>query len=417
MRDAQCTMHNNMYTMRSLLCIVHCALCILVFFIPATAWAQKKELSQARTYLKNRTKNYAKAEQLMTTLLKDSANMGNKQVYEIWLEAVKGQYGEANERMYLKQKQDTAAFFSLTKKMFSIAERLDSLEAVPDNKGRIKTPSRQKNSTMLHTYRQNLMSAGLFFIRKANWNDAFQYLDTYIDCAQQPLFASFNYTANDSRMAEAAYWATYSAYKAGNPSLTLKHSQLAMRDTTKTDYLLEFMAEAYRRQDDSGSYLATLEKGFSHNPTFAYFFPRLIDAYTQKQDFQKALQIADNALALCDSCQLYIFAKSSTLLRMERWEESVKYSEKLIHINDSMPEPYFNAGMAFLNMAMAPDVQADKPRLTTYYQKARTYMEYYRHLMPDEKDKWAPALYRIYLNLNLGRQFDEIDRILKSQDK
>ena len=59
-------------------------------------------------------------------------------------------------------------------------------------------------------------------------------------------------------------------------------------------------------------------------------------------------------------------------------------------------------------------VQNDKKMLRTYYQKARTYMEYYRQLMPDEKWKWAPVLYRIYLNLNLGKQFDEIDRILKN---
>ena len=40
-------------------------------------------------------------------------------------------------------------------------------------------------------------------------------------------------------------------------------------------------------------------------------------------------------------------------------------------------------------------------------------METYRKLMPDEKDKWGPVLYRIYLNLNRGKQFDEIDRLLK----
>jgi hypothetical protein len=40
-------------------------------------------------------------------------------------------------------------------------------------------------------------------------------------------------------------------------------------------------------------------------------------------------------------------------------------------------------------------------------------MEQYRKLMPQEKDKWAPVLYRIYLNLNMGKQFDEIDRLLK----
>ena len=35
-------------------------------------------------------------------------------------------------------------------------------------------------------------------------------------------------------------------------------------------------------------------------------------------------------------------------------------------------------------------------------------------ILPDEKKKWAPVLYRIYLNLNLGRQFDEIDKLLNS---
>ena len=89
--------------------------------------AQKKELSQARTYIKSK-KNYDKAEQLMTGLLKDSANHSNKRIYQVWLEAVKGQYDQANERMYLKQRQDTAAFFALTLRMFTVAETLDSIE-------------------------------------------------------------------------------------------------------------------------------------------------------------------------------------------------------------------------------------------------------------------------------------------------
>ncbi len=40
-------------------------------------------------------------------------------------------------------------------------------------------------------------------------------------------------------------------------------------------------------------------------------------------------------------------------------------------------------------------------------------MERYRKLAPQQKQKWGPALYRIYLNLNMGKQFDEIDRLLK----
>lgn len=45
--------------------------------------------------------------------------------------------------------------------------------------------------------------------------------------------------------------------------------------------------------------------------------------------------------------------------------------------------------------------------------EARPYMEAYRKLAPDEKRKWAPALYRIYLNLNMGKQFEEIDKVMR----
>ena len=49
------------------------------------------------------------------------------------------------------------------------------------------------------------------------------------------------------------------------------------------------------------------------------------------------------------------------------------------------------------------------------YQKALPYMEKYRTLAPGGEQKWGPALYRIYFNLNMGKQFDEIDKILKKQ--
>ena len=40
-------------------------------------------------------------------------------------------------------------------------------------------------------------------------------------------------------------------------------------------------------------------------------------------------------------------------------------------------------------------------------------MEKYRQLVPDDNARWAPALYRIYLNLNMGKEFEEIDRLMK----
>ena len=52
-------------------------------------------------------------------------------------------------------------------------------------------------------------------------------------------------------------------------------------------------------------------------------------------------------------------------------------------------------------------------QLTQLYTDARPYMEAYRKLAPNDQEHWAPALYRIYLNLNMGKQFEEIDRLMK----
>jgi hypothetical protein len=40
-------------------------------------------------------------------------------------------------------------------------------------------------------------------------------------------------------------------------------------------------------------------------------------------------------------------------------------------------------------------------------------MEKYRELAPFDSQRWGPALYRVYLNLNKGKQFEEIDRLMR----
>ena len=388
---------------------------LLLMITPCLTRAQKKELNQARSYIKS-GKDFDKAEQLMKGLLeKDSASRDNKKVYLLLFEAVYGQYTQANERLYLKQQQDTAAFFNLNYRMFSISETLDSLEMRPDKKGKVDIEYRKKHAELMNGYRSNLYAAGNYHLRKAEYEKAFAYYEAYIDCDRQPLFTGYNYLDKDAKMPEVAYWATYTAYRMNDAVRTLRHRKLALRDSSKAVYTLQYMAEARRWLKDDELYLKTLEEGFHRYPGALYFFPRLFDVYTQQARYEKALLIADSAMAVCDTCELYLFAKSTTLLRMERYEESIKVSDRLIQLNDKQAEAYFNAATGYLNIALQLDPLKDKKQLKLVYQKARPYMEHYRELMPQEKQKWGPALYRIYLNLNMGKQFDEIDRLLKQR--
>ena len=46
--------------------------------------------------------------------------------------------------------------------------------------------------------------------------------------------------------------------------------------------------------------------------------------------------------------------------------------------------------------------------------RALPYLEKYRKLEPNEVGKWSLPLYTIYLNLNMGKEFDEIDKVMNN---
>ena len=384
---------------------------IAILFVSLSICAQRKQIGEARTYLKS-GKNFDKAEKLMTDLLKDSANRENKRIYEIWFQSVQRQYEQANEKFYMKQRQDTAQFFSLVRRLFTISFRLDSLDARPDKKGKVDPELRKDVARDMIGYRTNLFFGGSYFVRKGDFKKAYDYFETYIDCRRQPLFTGYDFS-EEPRMAEAAYWATYSGYRMEEPVLTLRYRDLALCDTARRNWTLQYVAESWKALNDDSMYVATLWQGFNDYPVWPYFFPRLMDSYQNQPE--KALEVADQALRVDSTSRLFLFAKSVTLLKLDRFSESLDYSERLIKRYPDMADAYYNAGTAYLNIALRMDPVRHKKQIKKMYQNALPYMEKYRQLAPDDQQKWAPALYRIYFNLNMGKQFDEIDKILKKQ--
>jgi len=379
--------------------------------------AQKKELSQARSYIKS-GKDYDKAEKLMTGLIaQDSANRQNPKIYAVWYESVLGQYAQINEKVYLKQKYDTATVYTLLNRLYRVAESLDSLDARPNEKGRVKPEYRKEHAEQLDRLRRNLYFGGTYNLRRSRYQEAFDYFETYIDAARQPLFAAYDYARNDTSMSSAAYWATLAGYRMKDAERTLRYSQLALTDTSKAVFVRQYICEAYQLKQDDAAYVKALEDGFAHHPEYPYFFPRLGDYYNQHGQVSKTLQLSDEALAQYPDRPLFLLAKSVALLQLDRYDECIAVSNKLSAVSPQQPEPYFNIATCYLNQALELEKRNEprlyRERLTKLYTQARPQMEKYRQLAPNDQQRWAPALYRIYLNLNMGREFEEIDRMMR----
>ena len=395
------------------------ALMFLMLMSPVAASAQKKEIQTAKDQVKA-GKNLDQAAASMKKLLADSANRTNRKIWTIYFDAVRKQYEQGNEKLYLKQKYDTAQLFNYTRQLFEVAFQYDSVETAPDKKGRREFEFRKGHSEYLAHIRSNLYNGGIWFLNKKKYPDAYKFFDCYIECASQPMFKQHNYGEKDKHLPTAAYYAVYSGYKMKDPKATLHHSYEALKDTVHYNYMLQYLAETYMLEKDTARYVASLKEGFKRVPTFPYFFPRLVEHYVDRNQLDSAMTVVNEALTVVPDSDVYLAAKSNLLLEQGKLQECIEVSKKVIEVNQKLGDPYYNAGICYFNLAVEQDKNSHnsrkvKEQVEANYKKALPYLVKYREMEPKEQGKWAFPLYTIYLNLNMGKEFDEIDKVMKQK--
>ena len=395
------------------------ALMFLILMSPVAASAQKKEIQTAKDQVKA-GKNLDQAAASMKKLLADSANRTNRKIWTIYFDAVRKQYEQGNEKLYLKQKYDTAQLFNYTRQLFEVAFQYDSVETAPDKKGRRDFEFRKGHSDYLAHIRSNLYNGGIWFLNKKKYPDAYKFFDCYIECASQPMFKQRNYGEKDKHLPTAAYYAVYSGYKMKDPKATLHHSYEALKDTVHYNYMLQYLAETYMLEKDTARYVASLKEGFKRVPTFPYFFPRLVEYYVVRNQLDSAMTVVNEALTVVPDSDVYLAAKSNLLLEQGKLQECIEVSKKVIEVNQKLGDPYYNAGICYFNLAVEQDKNSHnsrkvKEQVEANYKKAMPYLVKYREMEPKEQGKWAFPLYTIYLNLNMGKEFDEIDKVMKQK--
>lgn len=388
--------------------------CLLI--TPLCCFAQRKEITKAADLVKS-GKNLETAEQSMRKLLNDSANRDNEKIWRVMFDAMQKQYEQGNEKLYLKQKYDTAQLFNIASRMFKDMEAFDSIDAKPDAKGRVRTKMRKQNSALLNQLRPNLYNGGVFFISKKKYDNAYELLDQYIETTTHPMFGAFHYAEKDKRIPEAAYWASYCGYKLNNAKKILHHTYLALKDTTHYESMLQLLTTAYQLEGDTTRYIKTLKEGFGTYPRSPFFYSHLVDFYSANKQWEEALALSDKALKADSTNLTALLAKSTLLLNIADYDQSFAISNQLTKDHPELATAWLNAGLAKFNEGVSLDKNLQssaktRKQIQQLYREALPYLEKYKALQPSDKDKWALPLYTIYLNLNMGKQFDEIDKLI-----
>lgn len=382
--------------------------------------AQKKEIAEAKTYLK-KNQNLDKAEALLRKVVSMPEQDTKLDNYILLADIVRKQYENDNEKLYLKKLSDTASIFPVLRRMFYAFEKLDSVEAIPDKKGVVRFRLRQKNAEYLNAYRPNLFNGGVFSMNKKKFQEAYDCMDAYVDCINQPLFSALNYAENDSRASQAAYWALMAARQLKFSEGVKKHQNLALEYKELAHRTIATLYDEYLEQGDTVTAVEFLRKGFSEHSDSRFFFPRLVDYYSSRNEMDTVRNIVDRALSIEPGNMFYRLAMNTYQLTVGQYDECIALGDSLIHNNDKLAEAYLNVGSSYFNKALQREKKGRENRqkrseVNKLYELALPYLEKYRSLRSRAQHKWAPMLYSVYLNLNKGEEFEEIERLMQSDN-
>lgn len=384
----------------------------------------KKETSQAKIYIKAGN-NLDKAETSMRSLLADTANMRNLTIHQLLIESLRKQYEQGNERLFLKQKQDTAQVFNTLRRLFIATNQADSIDALPDQNGKVSPRMRTFNANYLVRYNDNVYNGIIYFVNKQKWTDAISMAELYLTFYQWPLFSQSSLKVNEERQRHAAYLQLHSGYHSDNIPAALRHKDKALRYGPRRERTLQYLASIAESNHNEQDYEHYIEIGADSFPTSAYFYPRLVHHYSNHNRIEKALRVVSRVLQHEPDNGVALAAKQTILLNLSRYDECIAVGDSIISRLDSLDfsdnessiaEVYYNCGIAYYNQTIdlektIPNIKKLNAAINELYNKCRPYMEEFRRRAPDEKKRWKPVLYNIYLNLNLGKEFTEIETL------
>ena len=379
------------------------------------AFAQEKNVKEAKSIAGEVKPDFAKAEQLINEALTNPETKDNAATWDVAGYIQKRINEKEMENAYLRKPYDTLKVYNSVLNMYNYYVKCDELAQIPNEKGKIKNKYRSANSKTILAERPNLINGGIQYFNLNKNEDALKYFAAYVDAATLPMMEKENLLEKDTILPQVAYYATLAADRVGDKDAVMKYAQYALKDKENGQFAMQLLTDAYKAKGDTAKWVEKLQEGIVKFPENQYFFANLVDYYSSSNQNDKAMQFADDMLAKDPNNKLYLYVKD--------YEKAIEFYKKTLDIDPAYAEACSNLGLVYLLQAQEyadkapadindPNYATAQAEIKKFYEAAKPYYEKARELKPDQKDLWLQGLYRVYYNLNMGPEFEEIEKMM-----
>ncbi len=387
-------------------------------------FAQEKSVKEAKSIANEVKPDFAKAEALINEALTNPETKDKPETWDVAGLIQKKRSEKEMENAYLRKPYDTLQVYNSALNMCKYYFKCDELAQIPDEKGKIKNKFRKSNAASILAERGNLINGGIQFFNQDKNKEAFEFFATYVDVAANPMFEKENLLKTDTVLPQIAYYASLAAAKMEDYPNVLKYAPYAQNDKEVGKYAMEFISTALKAEGDTVKWVNSLKEGIQKYPEHPFFFGHLIDYYSNNNKYDEAMQFADDMLAKDPNNTFYLYVKGYLYHNMKDYDKAIEFYTKTVEVDPNYAEAFSNLGLIYCLQAQDfsekattdvndPKYKADQATLKSFYEKAKPNYEKARQLKPEQKDLWLNGLYRVYYNLDMGPEFDEIEKLMQ----
>lgn len=386
-------------------------------------FAQEKNVKEAKSIAGEVKPDFAKAEQLINEALTNPETKDNAATWDVAGYIQKRINEKEMENAYLRKPYDTLKVYNSVLNMYNYFVKCDELAQIPNEKGKIKNKYRSANSKTILAERPNLINGGIQYFNLNQNEEALKFFAAYVDAATLPMLEKENLLEKDTILPQVAYYATLAADRVGDKDAVMKYAQYALKDKENGQFAMQLLTDAYKAKGDTAKWVEKLQEGIVKFPENQYFFANLVDYYSSSNQNDKAMQFADDMLAKDPNNKLYLYVKAYLYHNMKDYEKAIEFYKKTLDVDPTYAEACSNLGLVYLLQAQDyadkaptdindPNYATAQANIKKFYEEAKPYYEKARELKPDQKDLWLQGLYRVYYNLNMGPEFEAIEKLM-----
>ncbi|MDH6533444.1 tetratricopeptide repeat protein [Parabacteroides sp. 52] len=394
------------------------ALCV----IASASFAQKKAVSQAQNIAKGDKADYAEARTLIQGALENPETKDDAKTWFVAGYIEDQQFSTERMKEMLGQQPNQPVMYQALLNALPYFEKSYELDQLPDAKGKIKPKHTKDIKGVLSANHIQYFNAGAYYFDQRDYRKAYESFEKYLVISDHPMFKGEPVAARDSNFMIVQFYSGVAATQLGEPQTAIAALNRAKETDYKGNEVYQYLFGEYQQLNDSVNMEKVLIEGLQKFPEEKFYMLHLINIYIYSNRNEEAIQYLQTAINdEPNNPQLYDVLGSiyESLKDVEKAEATFK---KALEIDPQYVDALSNLGRLYYNQAvtiqgdanMISDnklYQEELAKAKALFEQARPFFEQARQLKP-EQTEYLVALRGIYYNLNMGKEYDEIEALL-----